>query len=70
MSSKIEKTIACMTAITSTCDIIQLCASCVDHRVCSISEIITNTHIKCAWVTLRCVECRLYKSNILEAPSK
>lgn len=62
-TSKIEKIGAVCQALVEDIPIVQLCASCVDHRVCKISEIITDVHIENEWVTLRCVRCDRYQKD-------
>ena len=63
MASRIEKIEAVATALTDESPVEQLCASCVDHRICEVSGIITDIHIANCWVTLRCVRCRRYEKE-------
>ena len=61
MSSKKEKVEAVCQAILEDNPVKQLCADCVDHLHCKVSEAITDIHVQCLWVTLRCVRCVRYE---------
>jgi len=63
MTSRIEKIEAVANALIDESPVKQLCASCVDHRICHVSRIITDVHIANCWVTLRCVKCVRYEKE-------